>query len=121
MKKPQIWSAEKTLGDMPLGDRPVVWNYLAHGEYCSVNLVRGRDVNMPHVHDNHDEVLYVLEGRGPFLLGDERVNVQPGDILFVPAGTVHTPLMKFEAMLSVYSPPFDPDNPDRRPVEVEEE
>lgn len=120
MKKPQVWCAEEELRNTPLGDRPVVWNYLAHGDYCSVNLVQGRDVNMPHVHDEHDEVLYVLKGEGPFLLGDERVSVRPGDVLFVPAGTIHTPLMHFEAMLSIYSPPFDPEKPDRRLVDVQD-
>lgn len=103
----------------PLGDSPIKWRFLAHSPHCSVNVVQGRALNMPHVHDEHDEVLYILEGEGSFLLGEQLLPLRPGEVFFIPAGTVHTPIIEgYQAALSVYSPEFDPQNPDRRFVEV---
>ena len=68
---------------------------------------RGLDPQVPH---DRDELYVVVSGTGVFirseeaarfgddtalsLRGDERVAVQPGDALFVPAGTEH----RFDAM-----------------------
>ena len=67
---------------------------------------RGVDPQVPH---DRDELYVIVSGTGVFiraeesepfddsavrLRGDERVAVQPGDALFVPAGTEH----RFEAM-----------------------
>lgn len=67
----------------------------------------GEDPQVPH---DRDELYVIVSGTGVFiraeetapfgddlaisLRGEERVAVQPGDVLFVPAGTVH----RFEAM-----------------------
>lgn len=67
----------------------------------------GEDPQVPH---DRDELYVVVSGTGVFiraeestpfgddlaisLRGEERVAVQPGDVLFVPAGAVH----RFEAM-----------------------
>ena len=47
---------------------------------------RGTDPQSPHT---RDEFYVVMRGRGEFVAGDERVNFQPGDALFVAAGVVH--------------------------------
>ena len=47
---------------------------------------RGVDTQQPHT---RDEIYVVIEGRGEFLNGGVRHNVEPGDFLFVPAGVVH--------------------------------
>lgn len=68
---------------------------------------RREDDQMPH---DRDEIYVIVSGaavflraeeRAPFsddhdlsLAGEERVSVQPGDVVFVPAGTVH----RFEAL-----------------------
>jgi quercetin dioxygenase-like cupin family protein len=43
----------------------------------------------PHEQRYDDETFYVLEGRYAFLIGDERVELEPGGYAFVPRGTVH--------------------------------
>lgn len=43
----------------------------------------------PHSHD-HDEVIGVIEGRIDFGIEGKRYTLEPGKILFLPAGTVHT-------------------------------
>lgn len=46
----------------------------------------GRDIQRPHA---QDELYLVQRGRSSFWLEHQRVDVQTGDVLFVPAGTAH--------------------------------
>ena len=43
----------------------------------------------PHRHNSHDEHVYVKEGSGTMLLGDEIIQVKTGDWVFIPKSTVH--------------------------------
>ncbi len=43
----------------------------------------------PHVHDQENEVLYVLEGEVEFLLGEETIPAGAGSCVYAPRGTVH--------------------------------
>jgi quercetin dioxygenase-like cupin family protein len=43
----------------------------------------------PHAQRHDDETFYVLEGWYDVLVDDERVELGPGDVVFVPRGTVH--------------------------------
>lgn len=69
----------------PLGERFV--QALAHGS-MSVELYApvGIDPQTPH---DQDELYFILSGSGEFVLGSERVQFEPGTVLFVPAGAVH--------------------------------
>ena len=76
-------------GKYPLGT-PFVRG-LAHGS-MSVELFapatsgKGQDIQQPHTQDE----LYVVHcGHSAFWLGKEHLQVQSGDVLFVPAGTPH--------------------------------
>ena len=42
-----------------------------------------------HIHDQGDELFYVVSGRGTATLGDETEVIEPGDVIFVPEGAVH--------------------------------
>jgi mannose-6-phosphate isomerase-like protein (cupin superfamily) len=44
----------------------------------------------PHVHTDCDEVFYVEQGRYEFLVGDRRVVGEPGTLVYIPAGTMHS-------------------------------
>src|SRR5687768_13780857 len=46
----------------------------------------GEDPQQPHA---EDEVYYVIGGRGRFRAGAEDREVEPGSVLFVPAGVEH--------------------------------
>jgi mannose-6-phosphate isomerase-like protein (cupin superfamily) len=50
-----------------------------------------RDVAVPppHVHREHDEVFYILNGPFRFLLGHEWVDADTGSLVVVPRGTRH--------------------------------
>ena len=43
-----------------------------------------------HVHAEHDEMWYVLDGRFGFALGDREFQAGPGEIVIGPRGVVHT-------------------------------
>ncbi|MBA2683630.1 MAG: cupin domain-containing protein [Gemmatimonadaceae bacterium] len=47
---------------------------------------RGVDDQSPHA---RDEVYVVVKGRGVFICGTTRKPFTPGELLFVPAGTIH--------------------------------
>jgi len=42
-----------------------------------------------HTHPG-EEIIYVLEGTLEYQIGDKTVTVKPGNVLFVPAGVIHT-------------------------------
>ncbi len=42
-----------------------------------------------HLHEENDEVFYVLEGTTSFLVGDKWVNAEKGTFLRIPAQTMH--------------------------------
>jgi mannose-6-phosphate isomerase-like protein (cupin superfamily) len=42
-----------------------------------------------HVHDNEDELFYVLEGEHVFQVGDQEFHAGPGGLVFAPRGVPH--------------------------------
>ena len=42
-----------------------------------------------HQHEHQDEILFVHEGKGTGILGEERVPVEPGTTIYVPQGMWH--------------------------------
>jgi len=42
----------------------------------------------PHSHP-HEQIVYILQGRARFVVGDEEVVVGPGEMLVVPPGVEH--------------------------------
>lgn len=44
----------------------------------------------PHVQHQEDECFYVLAGEFEFLMNDETVRADPGSLIYVPKGSLHT-------------------------------
>ncbi len=44
---------------------------------------------LPHIHRDHEECFYVLEGLFTFVLGAEEIRAPAGSVVFVPRGTRH--------------------------------
>jgi len=62
---------------------------------------------LPHVHDRTWDAYYVLDGRLAVRLGDEQLELEPGDVAPVPPGTVHgfaNPLDTPTRFLDVHAP-----------------
>jgi quercetin dioxygenase-like cupin family protein len=49
----------------------------------------GTQVAAAHSHDGYDETIYGLEGVLTWTVDDARVDVRPGETLFIPRGVVH--------------------------------
>lgn len=61
-----------------------------------------------HVHENAEEIMYILSGRGVGGVGDQAMEVKKGDTVWVPRGAVHwmdNPYPEALEMLLVYSEP----------------
>lgn len=54
-----------------------------------VNCLEPGQVQAPHDHADQDKFYYVVEGRGRFWIGEERVEAGPGEVVWTPAGVVH--------------------------------
>jgi len=52
------------------------------------HLFAGKE-NPPHYHPNCEEILYVQQGTGRHLLGDDWVDVRPGSVVRIPIGMKH--------------------------------
>ena len=114
-----IWSASEMVqrarnGEIENKEMGVKWSYLNYGEFCTLNVVRVENPKgIPyHTHDDHDEVIQVLEGECEARIRDERRVLHKGDTFFVPKGVPHG-VSKVCTLLSIYGPSFDPQKPDR--------
>jgi mannose-6-phosphate isomerase-like protein (cupin superfamily) len=60
-----------------------------------------------HIHQNEDELWYILEGQHVIQVGDEELSAGPGDIVFAPRGVPHAQRRLVERTgrhLAVFSP-----------------
>lgn len=55
-----------------------------------------------HYHPNAEEVVVALEGHGVQLIGDEAVELGPGDVCFIPKGVPHKITAVSEEDLVIY-------------------
>jgi mannose-6-phosphate isomerase-like protein (cupin superfamily) len=59
-----------------------------------------------HIHENAEEIIYILSGKGISGLKDTEVEMKKGDTMFVPRGEVHwffNPFSEAVEMLFVYT------------------
>lgn len=62
----------------------------------------------PHIHEDADEAIYVLDGTLEMEIGDERMTGSAGAVMLVPKGTLHAlanPGPGLARMLIILSPP----------------
>jgi mannose-6-phosphate isomerase-like protein (cupin superfamily) len=73
-----------------------------------------QDGNTPkHLHDNANEMQFILEGTGTLWLGDKEVKVKPGDLVIIPKGTPHggtKPDGRTFKAIAIKTPPQAPDD-----------
>lgn len=86
------------------------------GKYCTALVVQAQPQVEPfiHLHKEHDEFLYVLEGEGRVYIGDRNFKVKAGHLVYCPVGMEHGFFMPTKGVrLSIYGPAFDRIHPDR--------
>ena len=74
----------------------------------------------PHLHASHTEHVYILEGNGRMLLGEKTIDVNPGDLIFIPENTQHALKVTSDVpmkVISIQAPEFD--GKDRVPVDIQ--
>lgn len=100
MMQQQPLAYDQQISSLPLGK-----NY---GE--SATLIQLREGVKSHYHAEHDEMVYVLSGRGVMTVGNETRAIQAGDFIVIKRGTVHDVQNRSAQLLvalSIMSPPFD--------------
>jgi mannose-6-phosphate isomerase-like protein (cupin superfamily) len=56
--------------------------------FCAEDQTPGRRMRI-HKHLHNDEIIFIHKGKGTLTLDEERVEVNSGDVVFVPRGTWH--------------------------------
>jgi mannose-6-phosphate isomerase-like protein (cupin superfamily) len=92
-------------------DDPIKRVFVIDGKHMTANVGVMRDSeNALHTQMDHDELLVIIDGGVRFRVGDEISQVQAGDLVFIPQGTLHGPELqpgeRFSS-LSVFAPVFD--------------
>jgi mannose-6-phosphate isomerase-like protein (cupin superfamily) len=92
---------------------------VGQGQGVSHHIVQIRDRESPHMHRAHDGTVVMISGRGFLMMGDKRIDLSAGDIVYIPRGAAHfyvntgiEPTIAFV----VFSPPFD--GKDNVPVKI---
>jgi mannose-6-phosphate isomerase-like protein (cupin superfamily) len=73
------------------------------GAAAEVHQVEIDDAKM-HYHARTDEIYYILSGEGTMILDDERIDVHPGVVVYVPRGMRHKAVGKLTVLLVCIPP-----------------
>lgn len=63
-----------------------------------------------HKHVTHSEHVYVLEGSGDMVLGNENISITKGDLIIIPKNTAHSLIVTSSIpvkIISIQAPEFD--------------
>lgn len=83
---------------------------LAHDEKLMVVEVHFEkaSVGTPHVHEEHDQIVYILEGAFEFTLEDKKHICRKGDSLYIKPRTMHgTICLEAGKLLDIFTPQRD--------------
>ncbi|MCS6991808.1 MAG: cupin domain-containing protein [Chitinophagales bacterium] len=89
---------------------PVVMQSLFSDSTVTSTFLWIRDEVRPHYHATHSEHIYVVEGTAQMLLGHQTLFLRPGDLVFIPAGTIHAVRVTSKEplkVLSIHTPAHD--------------
>jgi quercetin dioxygenase-like cupin family protein len=117
MEPQYVWNiAEVVKNNLITDDQKLTRTFLVDGKHCTALVVQAQPQTEPfiHLHKEHDECLYILEGEGWAYIGDKKFEVKAGDLVYCPAEVEHGFFMPVKGIrLSIYGPPFDRTHPDR--------
>jgi mannose-6-phosphate isomerase-like protein (cupin superfamily) len=78
-------------------------------DVASIHLVDIKIDPVPHYHQKHAEIYYILEGEGFIELDGKQTPVKQGTAILIPPGVRHRTLGRIR-LLNVSIPPFDPED-----------
>jgi mannose-6-phosphate isomerase-like protein (cupin superfamily) len=98
-------------GDVPCADDHTTRVTQLHVDsLCSSAMICIPGEVPAHYHARHTEHVHVLDGRGLLMLAGDTLQLRPGDVVVIPAGTPHAAWSKGEVplrVISIHAPPFD--------------
>ena len=74
------------------------------GIHLAIATIPPHCASSPHYHVNCESAIYVVKGRGRFLVGDNLDNpllIGPGDFIYVPAEAVHQPINDGDEVMEI--------------------
>ncbi|MDD2755698.1 MAG: cupin domain-containing protein [Methanothrix sp.] len=85
---------------------------VASGKNASVNLVMGLpgSILKMHYHRYHDEITYCIKGQAAMNVSGKELMVKVGDLMYIPALTLHGSEVTGNdtlQLISIFVPPFD--------------
>ena len=75
-----------------------------------VGIFPGRQAGSKHVHENSEEVVFVIKGKGEVYIDDKAYSIGPGSLVYTPPGVPHQYKNTGEeelVLFAVYSPPTE--------------
>lgn len=57
-----------------------------------------------HLHEHEDEMFLVIRGRLKMELEDKTINLEPGELIIIPRGTLHKPVADEEVEVLLFEP-----------------
>lgn len=105
---PKVGNAIETIKAQHTGEANVSVPF-STGEHCSTSILAPKSPIALHFHERHEETLFIVSGRAEMTIGEDKVTVKSGDIVFLPKRTVHSfkPLSDDCVVVSTFSPKFD--------------
>lgn len=84
------WEVKSFVVDNTYSSKMLLDNIVAEAETIQINegTLKG-GCNTPGAVHKANEIYYVVKGEAVLQLGDERLDVKPGSLVFIPAGTFH--------------------------------
>lgn len=85
------------------------WTVGASRFWVGESIIEQGSSSNPHLHDDAEEVFYVISGTGRVKVGEEEEDIAPGSCIFIPPKTLHQLLNTGHEelkVLAVTSPPF---------------
>ncbi len=64
-------------------------NCMKRMSFIVKHALQGRKAADLHSHHNHEQLYYILKGKGTVLVGDERQEVKEGDTVYLPSDIPH--------------------------------
>ena len=107
--EPKVESVQSVIDRVKLKNPDLPIRLFAQGKNVTVNIVTPAAPLKAHYHSRHEEVIYIIQGKGRMRLGDKTWELKAGDIIYIPAKTVHafTPEGGDCRALSLFGPAFD--------------
>jgi mannose-6-phosphate isomerase-like protein (cupin superfamily) len=81
--------AAKTSGDIDTEVEPE-YQVLKAITYVSLARLQRSLSYEPHIHEDHEEVYYVIRGSGKIKIGNEEARFRDGDIIYIPENAKHS-------------------------------